>query len=58
MSPAHLQRYIDEFAGHYNQRPLDTEVQMHMTAPGMMGTRLHYRDLKVGKEHGDIRAAQ
>ena len=32
MSPAHLQRYVDEFAGRYNQRPQDTEVQMRMMA--------------------------
>ena len=30
MSPAHLQRYVDEFSGRYNQRGTDTEVQMHM----------------------------
>ena len=56
MSPAHLQRYIDEFAGRYNQRPLDTEVQMRMMARGMVGKCLHYRDLEVGEEHGDARA--
>ena len=58
MSPAHLQRYVDEFAGRHNQRPLDTEVQMRLMAQGMVGKRLHYRDLKVGKEHGDVRVAQ
>ena len=58
MSPAHLQRYIDEFAGRYNQRPLDTEVQMRMMAQGMVGKRLYHRDLRVGEEHGDVRVAQ
>ena len=58
MSPAHLQRYIDEFAGRYNQRPLDTEVQMRMMAQGIVGKRLHYRDLIVGEIEGDIRVAQ
>ena len=34
MSPAHLQRYVDEFAGrHNNQRSADTEVQMRHDAP-------------------------
>ena len=28
MSPAHLQRYVDEFAGRRNQRRLDTELRM------------------------------
>ena len=37
MSPVHLQRYIDEFAGRHNLRPCDTEVQMRMTAQGMVG---------------------
>lgn len=55
MSPAHLQRYVDEFAGRHNQRPMDTAVQMRMMAQGMVGKRLHYRDLKVGEKHGDVR---
>ena len=33
----HLQRYVDEFAGRHNQRPLDTDVQMRMMAQ-VMGT--------------------
>ena len=33
MSPAHLQRYVDEFAGRHNQRKLDTELQMTIMFP-------------------------
>ena len=32
MSPAHLRRYVGEFAGRHNQRPCDTEVQIRMMA--------------------------
>ncbi len=28
MSPAHIQRYVNEFSGRHNQRPCDTELQM------------------------------
>ena len=45
MSPAHLQRYVDEFAGRYNQRPLDTADQMREMARGLVGKRLRYHDL-------------
>ena len=49
MSPAHLQRYVNEFAGRHNQRPYDTEVQMRMVVQGMERKRLRYKDLKVGR---------
>ena len=49
MSPAHLQRYVNEFAGRHNQRPYDTEVQMRMVVQGMERKRLRYRDLAVGR---------
>ncbi len=29
LSPKHLQRYVDEFAGRHNQRDRDTIDQMH-----------------------------
>ena len=45
MSPAHLQRYVDEFAGRHNQRPLDTIDQMRGMTRGMVGRRLRYDDL-------------
>ena len=45
MSPKHLQRYVDEFAGRHNMRPLDTIDQMRLMAKGMDGKRLRYQDL-------------
>ena len=45
MSPKHLDRYVTEFAGRFNDRPLNTEVQMEKIAEGMLGKRLKYRDL-------------
>ncbi|MDE2750086.1 MAG: IS1595 family transposase [Chloroflexota bacterium] len=45
MSPKHLHRYIDEFAGRYNDRPLDTEHQMVNVVRGAEGKRLRYVDL-------------
>ena len=53
MSPAHLQRYVSEFAGRHNQRSCDTEVQMLMMAQGMVGKRLRYKDLAVGRKGKD-----
>ena len=49
MSPAHLQRYVNEFAGRHNQRGCDTEVQMRLVVQLMEGKRLRYKDLKVGR---------
>ena len=45
MSPAHLQRYLDEFTGRYGQRPLDTEDQMREMVRGLVGKRLRWDDL-------------
>ncbi|MCY4575502.1 MAG: IS1595 family transposase [Chloroflexi bacterium] len=45
VSPKHLDRYVTEFAGRHNQRPLDTVSQMERVAGGMVGERLRYRDL-------------
>ena len=42
-----LGRYVKEFAGCHNQRPLDTAVQIEQIARGLMGKRLRYRDLMV-----------
>ena len=44
-STKHLQRYVDEFAGRHNVRPLDTEDQMSAMVRGMDGKRLRYKDL-------------
>ena len=49
MSPAHLQRYVNEFAGRHNQRGCDTEIQMRMCVQFMEGKRLRYKDLAVGR---------
>ena len=40
ISPKHLQRYVDEFAGRHNVRPLDTLDQMQCVVVGMVGKRL------------------
>ena len=45
MSPKHLQRYADEFAGRHNARRMDTVDQMGLIAEGMDQKRLRYRDL-------------
>ena len=45
ISPKHLQRYVDEFAGKHNVRELDTSEQMAGIAAAMAGKRLKYEDL-------------
>ena len=45
MSAKHLNRYVTEFSGRHNARPLDTDVQMAMMAKGTVGKRLRYADL-------------
>ena len=45
MSPKHLQRYVDEFAGRHNARSMDTTEQMQGVARGMDQKRLRYKDL-------------
>ena len=49
MSTKHLQRYVNEFAGRHNSRPLDTRHQMGRIVRNMAGKRLRYQDL-VGSE--------
>ncbi len=45
MSPKHLQRYVNEFAGRHGLREMDTTDQMSAVVAGFMGKRLTYRDL-------------
>ena len=45
ISPKHLQRYIDEFAGRHNVRDQDTVRQMSSVVRGMEAKRLRYNDL-------------
>ena len=45
MSRKHLQRYITEFQGRHNSRPMDTVDQMTHVANGGVGKQLRYKDL-------------
>ena len=45
MSPKHLDRYVTEFAGRHNIRPMDTEAQLEALAGQMEGKRLKYEEL-------------
>ena len=45
MSEKHLDRYVAEFSGRHNARPLDTIEQMAHMVKGLAGKRLRYRDL-------------
>ena len=45
LSPKHLQRYVDEFAGRHNVRDLDTQEQMASIASDMEQSQLRYKDL-------------
>ena len=45
LSPKHLNRYVQEFAGKHNIRDSNTLAQMVMIAAGLIGRRLMYADL-------------
>ena len=45
MSVKHLARYVNEFAGRYNDRPSDTVDQMRHLIQSSTGKRLRYREL-------------
>ena len=49
-SVKHLHRYVAEFEGRHNVRPLDTADQMTALARGSVGSRLRYADL-IGPDH-------
>ncbi len=48
MSPKHLNRYVSEFAGRHNVRPMDTADQMAWMVLKMDGKILRYKDLVGG----------
>ena len=45
ISPKHLQRYVNEFAGRHGIRERDTLDQMNAVVAGMIGRRLSYLEL-------------
>ena len=45
MSAKHLDRYVAEFAGRHNRRPLDTETMMAASVQNMVGKHLPYAEL-------------
>ena len=45
LSPKHLDRYVQEFAGRHNIRNADTIEQMKLVVLGMEQKRLRYCDL-------------
>ena len=47
MSKKHLYRYVKEFEGRHNRRPLDTEEQMAIMATNALGKRLTF-DILIG----------
>ena len=50
MSDKHLTRYVTEFYGRHNHRPLNTWQQMMAVVQGAVGRRLRYIDL-IGPPH-------
>ena len=50
ISPKHLRRYVKEFEGRHNRRPLDTEEQMGIMANKALCKRLTFENLIGPKE--------
>ncbi len=44
-SKKHMGRYVGEFAGRHNNRPMDTIDMMEVIAANMVGVPLRYREL-------------
>ena len=57
ISPKHLQRYINEFAGRHNIRNLDTTEQMAIVAGGLTGRFLPYQELVAENGLDSMRGA-
>ena len=57
MSPEHMGRYVDEFAGRHNQREMDTIDQMQAMVRGLDGKRLRYDDLITHRHGGQAQAS-
>ena len=57
ISPKHLDRYVQEFAGKHNIRDSGTLVQMRDTVARLVGRNLIYRDLIAdnGLSKGSVR---
>ena len=49
VSPKHLQRYVNEFAGRLNLRHLDTLGKMEALFRGTIGKRLKRKELTAGR---------
>lgn len=45
VSAKHLPRYVNEFTGRHNSRPMDTSAQLSSLVVGMEGKRLPYKAL-------------
>ena len=44
-SKKHLSRYVDEFSGRHNLRPLDTDEQLTLLVQRSVGKRMTYKTL-------------
>ena len=55
VSPKHLDRYVQEFAGKKNFRESDTLDQMRATVLGLVGHSLPYR--RLVRDNGPLRGA-
>ncbi|WP_420610081.1 IS1595 family transposase [Candidatus Poriferisodalis sp.] len=54
LSPKHLHRYVNEYAGRHNFREMDTIDQMRATVRGLIGQRVRYCDLVAAGPAGTV----